>query len=115
VVLALPESAQIADRLRRSGWRVYRVADCDALRRLTCHMTPDVVVLPADGADESGWLTCAKLMRAIPRLRVIVVGEPTAEAADLARFVGAEAVSSDVTMDELADHIDAACGFSASR
>jgi DNA-binding response OmpR family regulator len=109
VVLVLPESivtAEAADRLRKSGWRVHRVADCNALRDLTCHMTPNVVVLPADGPDESGWLTCAKLMRAIPRLRVLVVGEPTGEATRLARFLGAEApVPADIGAAELADRV----------
>ena len=81
---------------------VYPVKQLDALSRLTCRMMPDVVVLPADGAD-SGWLTRAKLLRAIPRLRVIVVGELTADTADLARFVGAEAVA---TVDDLADRIE---------
>src|SRR5437016_5408891 len=95
VVLALPESAvaaETAGRLRQSGWRVHRVADCESLRGLTCRMTPEVVVLPADGSDESGWLTCAKLLRAIPGLRVIVIGEQTVHGAQLARFIGAEAL-----------------------
>jgi DNA-binding response OmpR family regulator len=112
VVLALPESAvtaEAAERLRRFGWQVHRVADCDALRELTCHTTPDVVVLSADGADESGWLTCAKLMRAMPRLRVLVVGEPTGEATRLARFLGVEApVPADVGAAELADRVQGA-------
>jgi DNA-binding response OmpR family regulator len=112
VVLALPESdvaAETAERLHGFGWRVHRVADCDALRELTCHMAPDVVVLPADGPDESGWLTCAKLMRAIPRLRVLVVGEPTGEATQMARFIGAEApVPADVGAAELADRVQGA-------
>jgi DNA-binding response OmpR family regulator len=112
VVLALPESAvtaEAADRLRTLGWRVHRVADCDALRAFTCHTAPNVVVVPADGPDESGWLTCAKLMRAIPQLRVLVVGEPTGEATRLARFIGAEApVPANVGAAELADRVSGA-------
>jgi DNA-binding response OmpR family regulator len=112
VVLALPESPvtrETAERLRASGWRVHRVADGEALRRLACRMTPEVVVLPADGTDESGWLTCAKLLTAIPRPRVIVVGELTADAAELARFIGAEApVPANTCATELVDRIEAA-------
>jgi DNA-binding response OmpR family regulator len=106
VVLALPDMTGVADRLRRTGWRVYPLSDANALRRLTCRMTPDVVVLPAAGSDESGWLTCAKLLRANPRLRVIVVGEQSPETAQMARFVGAEMISSTATADELAELID---------
>ena len=95
-VLALPEStlsAATAVRLRRSGWRVFPAATCDAVRGLVSRVTPEVVVLPADGSDESGWLTCAKLLRTSPRLRVILVGDPTADGPGYVRFVGAEAPS----------------------
>ena len=63
VVLALPESGvttETADRLRWAGWRVFYATTRADLRRLACRMTPDAVVLPAEGPDESGWLTCAK-------------------------------------------------------
>jgi DNA-binding response OmpR family regulator len=111
VILALSDSAMVAatvQRLHRANWRVYRASSCDALRRLTCHMTPDVVVLPADGSDESGWLTCAKLLREIPDLRVIVVGDPTANETEFARFIGATLVPGDVNADELADYVEGA-------
>jgi hypothetical protein len=112
VLLALPDGAltmATADRLRRSGWRVYHTVTCDALRRLTCRIMPDVVVLPADGPDESGWLTCAKLLRAEPRLRVIVVGGPTPDGPELARFLGVEGpVPADVSAEELAELIEGA-------
>lgn len=108
VVLALPESAlahEAADRLRRAGWRVDRAADCAELRRIAWRAVPEVVVLPADGFDESGWLTCAKLLRASPRLRVILVGAPDGQA--YARFVGAEVlVPADATAEELADCVE---------
>jgi DNA-binding response OmpR family regulator len=110
VILALPNSAvtaATADQLRRKGWRVYCAETCDALRRLTCRLTPEVVVLPADGSDESGWLTCAKLLRENAGLRMIVVGEATAEGNEYARFIGIEAlVPGDATADELADQVE---------
>jgi DNA-binding response OmpR family regulator len=110
VVLALPHSPfadEAAGRLRRSGWRVYRATDCAGLRHLAWRAMPEVVVLPAEGFDESGWLTCVKLLRSSPRLRVILVG-PAGEQA-YAQFVGAEALlPADVTADDLADCIEAA-------
>ncbi|HEY1376451.1 MAG TPA: hypothetical protein VGF55_06635 [Gemmataceae bacterium] len=109
VVLALPASepaAAAADRLRRAGWRVYRATSCADLRRLVSRVRPEAVALAADGFDESGWLTCAKLLRDEPHLRVILVGDPPADGAEYARFVGAEAlVPADVTADELADRV----------
>jgi DNA-binding response OmpR family regulator len=108
VVIALPESALVtetASRLRQSGWHVYRASDCDGLRRLAWRALPEVVVLPARGFDESGWLTCAKLLRASPRLRVILVGESDELA--YAQFVGARAlVPMDVSARDLVDRIE---------
>jgi len=110
VVLALPDAAlaaETAELLGEAGWRVARVAGCAELRRLCCRRMPDAVVLPADGPDESGWLTCAKLLRAAPRLRVVLVGEPTAVNRRLARFIGATAVvPADVSAAELADRME---------
>src|SRR3954469_14053416 len=108
VILGLPHSTfadDAADRLRRSGWRVYRATDCAGSRRLAWQAVPEVVVLPADGFDESGWLTCAKLLRASPRLRVILVG-PAGEQA-YARFVGAEALlPASATGEDLTDCVE---------
>jgi DNA-binding response OmpR family regulator len=108
VVIALPEShlaTETAARLRHAGWRVYRAADCAGLRRLAWRALPEAVVLPASGFDETGWLTCAKLLRASPRLRVILVGEQ--DGREYARFVGAEAlVPADATAEELADCVE---------
>ena len=95
VVLALPESplaAALEEQLRQQGWTVHRAASCAKARRLACRHLPDALILPADSPDESGWLTCAKLMRAQPRLRVVLVGERTAFAVQFARFVGATAL-----------------------
>jgi hypothetical protein len=72
---------------------------------LAWRVIPEAVVLAADGFDESGWLTCAKLLRASPRLRVILVGGSGGQA--YARFVGAETLlPSDVTAEDLADCVD---------
>jgi DNA-binding response OmpR family regulator len=97
-------AADATDLLSQAGWRVYRASDCDGLRRLAWRALPEVVVLPALGFDESGWLTCVKLLRASPRLRVILIGTPDDQ--DYARFVGATALVSDhVSAVELVDLI----------
>jgi hypothetical protein len=111
VILALPESVLLTatiDRLRRAGWRVFQAATINAVRGLARRVAPEVVVLPADGSDESGWLTCAKLLEAMPGLRVIVVSKPTADGTEFARFIGATLVPGDATAEELADHVEGA-------
>jgi DNA-binding response OmpR family regulator len=110
-ILALPDSALLTatiDRLRRAGWRVFRAATIDSVRDLAHRVGPEVVVLPADGSDESGWLTCAKLLEAMPGLRAIVVGKPTADGTEFARFIGATLVPGDASAEELADHVEGA-------
>jgi DNA-binding response OmpR family regulator len=108
VVLALPDAdraAAVADRLRRRGWRVIRATTGTEARKLACRHLPDAVVLPADGPVESGWLTAAKLLRAQPRLRVVLVGERTGSAARFARFLGATLAPADVGAAELAARV----------
>ena len=95
VVLALPETPQAAaleGQLRADGWTVCQASSCAKARRLACRYLPDALILPADSPDESGWLVCAKLVRARPLLRVVLVGERTAFGVRFARFVGAAAL-----------------------
>ena len=108
VVLAIPEptlAAATAERLRTLGWQVWRATSPRDARRLAWRHFPEAVVLPADGSDESGWLTCAKLLRAQPRLRVLLVGERTPQADRLARFVGAVGLSG-ATVGELVGRVE---------
>jgi DNA-binding response OmpR family regulator len=95
VILALPDStlkAVLTERLRRRGWHVWSAASHCELRRLAAAHFPAAAVLAAEGRDESGWLTCAKLQRAQPRMRVILIGHDDSEAECLAGFVGAAAL-----------------------
>jgi DNA-binding response OmpR family regulator len=112
VVLALPDSplaTATAERLRESGWQVYRAATAEEARRLVGRYAPEAVVLPAEGGGESGWLTCAKLLRARPRLRVVLVGERSVAGPRLARFVGATGlVPPSAGADELAARVTGA-------
>ncbi len=84
IILALPNStlkAVLTERLRQRGWHVWRAASHAELRRLATMHFPAVAVLAAEGCEESGWLTCAKLLRAQPHMRIFLIGDddPLAE------------------------------------
>jgi DNA-binding response OmpR family regulator len=82
--------AGLADHFRKQGWDVHTAATGADTIRLALRKRPAVVLLPTDADGESGFLICAKLRRALPRLRVILVGPTrTAEAEKFAGFVGA--------------------------
>ncbi len=117
IVLAIPDlplAAEAAERLGRDGWQVWRAASGSEARRLACRNFPDAVVLPADGPDESGWLTCAKLRRAQPQLRVLLVGDCTDDGQRFAQFVGAaDLVPPTVSPDELSTLVDGTAALQA--
>jgi hypothetical protein len=78
---------------RRSGWDVYTARTGPEARRLARMMEADLVVLDTGIGEESGWLTCEKLTREVPGVRVVLVDrEPDSVGADLAEFVGAAAL-----------------------
>src|SRR5262245_11774293 len=92
VALALPdpiETETVAERLQSRGWRVLRAGNAVEVRRLAGRHRLDVVVLPVDSPEESGWIACAKLRVARPRLKVLLMGERTPAALRFAQFVGA--------------------------
>jgi DNA-binding NarL/FixJ family response regulator len=62
------------------------------------------IVLPAAVCGgESGYLTCAKLVRSLPNVRVVMVGPEGKRHARFATFAGAAAYLSDsATISELA-------------
>lgn len=85
--------ALISRQFRLHGWEVHRADTGPEVRRLAVARKASLVVLATDLGVESGWLTCAKLTREVPGLKVIVVDdEPTAERTRFARFAGATAV-----------------------
>jgi DNA-binding response OmpR family regulator len=112
VILALPDStlkAILSERLRQRGWHVWRAASNGELRQLAATHFPAAAVLAAEGRDESGWLTCAKLLRAQPRLRIILIGHEDPAAECLAGFVGAAALlSPDIDPSDLIAEIEGA-------
>jgi DNA-binding response OmpR family regulator len=97
LVLAHADAGYAADacrRFRRLGWDVYQAHAGAEVRRLAHLLEPDLVVLDANLVGESGWLTCAKLMRERPAGRVVLVDEGGQGSQDMAAFVGATAVVS---------------------
>ncbi|HVS35065.1 MAG TPA: response regulator [Gemmataceae bacterium] len=86
-------AARVLRAFRRQGWDVYAAHSGPEARRLARMLQPQVVVLQADLPEESGWLTCDKLTRENPSVRVVLVGDdPTPHLADFAAFVGAAAL-----------------------
>src|SRR5262245_28636177 len=83
-------ASRLAGHLRDLGWDVHTAADAAEVRDLVQRKKPYAVLLPIDFGGESGYLTCAKLRQALPRVKVVLVGsEKTTEAERFARFVGA--------------------------
>src|SRR5262245_59815438 len=95
-VLLLPgQAVNTADRLRTHGWRVLLAESTCQLRRLTMRTEADVVILHAEGEEESGWLTCAKLQRLPRRPKILLVDPDEDDNRDrFASYVGATRVSS---------------------
>jgi DNA-binding response OmpR family regulator len=96
LVLALADAVfrnAVERHLQMLGWEV-RCADSGAeVRHLAAALNPAIVVLSTEGLDESGWLTCTKLLRENPsRTVVLVAPKLTAEEHAFANFVGAAAI-----------------------
>jgi DNA-binding response OmpR family regulator len=64
---------------RRLGWEVEMVASGAEARQLAHEYRPDVVVLDVELADESGWLTSAKISTENPGMRIILVADQPTE------------------------------------
>ncbi|HTU19998.1 MAG TPA: response regulator [Gemmataceae bacterium] len=93
LILAHPHvnyEALLARAFRRLGWDVYLTRSGPEARRLARMLEADVVILHADLPEESGWLTCDKLTREQPFVRVILVSDDVSPLnRELASFVGA--------------------------
>jgi len=82
-------AVMLTDALRSRGWDVHTVRSDEAVKA-AIKKNPAAVVIPVCAGAESGFLTAAKIRKAKPRLKVVLVGERTAKAEKLAKFVGAE-------------------------
>lgn len=89
------QNCVVAPVLRRLGWPVFRSDDICAVRELLAQFPGSVVILGADGSDESIWLACAKLTQPTSLGDVLLIGSPTPHNRRLARFVGAQALIAD--------------------
>ena len=110
LLLAYTDSAQAARcarQCRRQGWEVHQTRSGREARRLAGIIEPIVVVLDVDLADESGWLTAAKLLLERPRQKILLAGaEHTPRRERFARFVGAARfITRAETMAALEDHL----------
>ena len=83
----------VARAFQRLGWDTYLARTGPETRRLARMLDADLVVLDADLPDESGWLTCAKLVHELPCVKVVLVANHLdAYQEQLADFVGATAL-----------------------
>jgi CheY-like chemotaxis protein len=83
-------AALVSRSFRRLGWDVYPARSGPEARRLSHLLQPDLLVMASELDQESGWLTCEKVTRDIPHLKVFLVGDTSEERnAEFARFVGA--------------------------
>ena len=81
---------QIFLRLR---WDVHVISSGTKARELAAELAPALVVLDTGLPDESGWLTCAKLIQEQPSLSIVLVADrigPSSQA--FADYVGAAAL-----------------------
>lgn len=74
---------------RHRGWDVYQARSGPEARRLARMLEPEILVLATDLSEESGWLTCEKVLAEMPRLKVYLVGPDEGRNRDFAAFVGA--------------------------
>jgi len=74
---------------RQIGWRVKAAAGANETRATAERCRASVVVLPIEQFEESGFLTCAKLVAAMPKTKVWLVGPSEEEHERFALFAGA--------------------------
>jgi hypothetical protein len=86
-----------ADQFRKLGWDVCNIAASDDLAADVLAKKPNAVLLPAETGTESGHLIAAKLRKAKPKMKVVLIAAArSAWAERFAKFVGATlAVESD--------------------
>jgi DNA-binding response OmpR family regulator len=110
LILAYADSAHAAlcgRYFRRHGWEVRLVASAAEVRRLLDTFSPRAIVLDTELPDESGWLTCAKIMHEDPsRIVILLAPECSPESLHQAANVNAVGlVGRHDPMEDLADMI----------
>lgn len=99
--------SRVCQQFLQLGWEVFPAGSPEEVRRLADDLRPSVVILPTQFQEESGWLTCAKLVREHPGHRVILVGDYcTPDLQRYTSFVGASALLGlDSSMRSLVDEV----------
>ena len=86
----LPFATRVADHFERHGWQVHKATASEDLLRTVRVQKANAVVLDTSMGQESGFLVCAKLLRAQPQLPVMLVASNRQPGdAKFAEFVGA--------------------------
>ena len=102
-------AALLARAFRRHGWDVYHARSGAEARRLARMLEPELLVMATDLAEESGWLTCEKLTREQPGVKVFLVGDAAdSHNHDFAAFVGAVRLLNE--RDSVQDLVEEVCG-----
>ena len=84
------EGLQAALRINGFAPMLSACESAEAVMEEARTLSPNLVILDTHLADESGWLTCDKLTREMPRLKVLLVGDqPASQCENFASFVGA--------------------------
>ena len=84
----------VAEQLRTLDWDVFAVPADEDVACTVLARRPTVVVIPVETGWESGFLLAAKIRKAKPRVKVVLVAPTrTAEAERFAKFVGATLVA----------------------
>lgn len=87
-------AGRVARSFRRLGWDAYSARSGPEVRRLARMLGPELVILDTLLPEESGWLTCEKLTRELPDIKVVLVDPaPDAKRQGLAAFVGASGLA----------------------
>lgn len=97
-MMGSPLATSLESYFHDLGWRVCK-ADCTGdIRRKAYGGRAAAVVLPVDAfVGESAFLTCAKLVRSLPKVKVVLVGPDSEEAERFALFAGASGYVPDTT------------------
>lgn len=104
----LPYAESLGRSFRRLGWDVYQARSGPEARRLARMLEPELLVLATDLAEESGWLTCEKVLSETPRVKVFLVGPDEGSNREFATFVGAVALLDN--RDSVATLVQDVCG-----
>jgi len=89
---ALPNAPVIERYFQERGWKVQAAMSGTEARLLVRQSIEPVVLLAEETSEESGWLTCWKVLSDRPDSQVCVIGpRPAEEGARLAQLVKAAA------------------------